>query len=53
MISLPALPPGNPAPAGRVPPGAGRRRRVLDPRIQFAIDPTANAQRYPKNEQSK
>ena len=53
MNALHPLLPIPPNLVGRRPPGAGGLRLVRDRQTKFAIDPMADAQRYPKNEQPK
>jgi hypothetical protein len=53
MNALHAKPTLNRGILGCVPFGGGDMRMVPDSRNKFAIDPIANAQRYPKNEQPK
>jgi hypothetical protein len=53
MNALHPILPIHPDLVGRRPPGASGRRLASDRQTKFAIDPMADAQRYPKNEQSK
>jgi hypothetical protein len=53
MNALHPLLPIHPDLVGRRSPGAGGPHLASDRQTKFAIDPMADAQRYPKNEQPK